>query len=87
MQGTIDRGFCWNYLRLSWRRKFIRLSWGGPLVIGALVFLQVTGRVPAGFEHIGVPAPWLFGWLWVGVAMADVVYRLWHAWHRWHSAE
>ncbi len=49
MKGGVDKGFCFSYWKLSYRRKFLRTLWFGLLVISVALFVGVPflGRVEA----------------------------------------
>jgi len=50
MKGGVDKGFCFSYWKLSYRRKFLRTLWFGLLVIPVALFMDVPflGRVEEG---------------------------------------
>jgi len=38
----VDKGFCWMYWKLSYRRKFIRTLWMTPFLIAVIAFVLYT---------------------------------------------
>lgn len=42
----IDKGFCLNYWRLSYRRKFIRTLWLLPVLVGVVIFIFNSSVFP-----------------------------------------
>lgn len=75
MRGGIDKGFCVNYWRLSYRRKFLRDLWVGALVCILLVVLSQLLK----WENLGMLLATLFA---VGLVSAGYNYRQWQA-ERW----
>jgi hypothetical protein len=43
MTGGVDRGPCFSYWRLSYRRKFLRTVWMATAVLAFMIFFQVIG--------------------------------------------
>lgn len=51
MKNGIDRGFCFSYSLLSYRRKFLRTLWAVPvlsalLILALEVFVAAEGGLP-----------------------------------------
>jgi hypothetical protein len=85
MKDGIDQGFCFDYGRLSSRRKFLRTLWTGPVMLSLLMlipefFLSMDGGIPDRALR----------WSWYGFfAAMQVLFavQLVDNYHRWRSAE
>ena len=62
MTNGIDRGFSLLYSRLSFRRKFLRTCWFGPLCLFLVLLLQTTGYLPESLRDFGVAHALEIGW-------------------------
>lgn len=50
MRGGCDQGFCVNYSKLSYRRKFLRTIWiavAGILIAAGILVIKPDARAPA----------------------------------------
>jgi hypothetical protein len=75
MVGGCDKGFCLNYWKLSYRRKFLRTIWGLAIVLvgAAAIFATQQGyRTVPGYVVLGTV-------LLIGVAQAIYNYSRWQS--------
>jgi hypothetical protein len=90
MVGGVDKGFCFSYWHLSYRRKFIRTLWNIAIGLPLLVVLQVCGVLPAFFSRFGAPNPEYFGLGYIILSLVLSVVQAWYTYYRWqqemHSA-
>ena len=83
MNGGIDQGFCINYWRLSYRRKFIRTLWMMAIGLPVLVAFQISGLLSVPIRSaLGMHAAW-WGWAVIAVCVVMAVAQAWYTWSRW----
>jgi hypothetical protein len=75
MAVKIDKGFCIQYWKLSYRRKFIRTIWMLPFV--GLMFL-----IPDQYAVLGMKRN-----IWIGMALAAVSYQAVSTYKKWKEFE
>ena len=80
MESGVDKGFCLNYWKLSYRRKFIRNLWQGPLIIlivAMLYYLSSGLIVPS---HISI-----FLYIFIAILFVSIIVQTAYTFLRWKS--
>ena len=73
MGEQIDKGFCIQYSKLSYRRKFVRTLW-------ILAVIPVMFLVSSDFRVLGIPRDlWIGAAVFAALAQAVYTYRKWRA--------
>lgn len=75
MHGGCDKGFCFLYWRLSYRRKFIRTLWTMGIIVAIIIGAVIAQ--PAG-DHFGL---YLFALTVLVLGPIQAAYNYW----RWQS--
>jgi hypothetical protein len=73
MGEQIDKGFCIQYSKLSYRRKFVRTLW--MMAVIPAMFL-----VSSDFRVLGIPRD-----LWIGAAILAALAQAFYTYRKWKS--
>jgi len=85
MRGGVDRGPCFSYWRLSYRRKFLRTCWTAPVLLLLLALLHAVGFFDWGIVS-ALPWPGGFGWWAFGVCALSGIVQGVYTFVRWRAA-
>jgi hypothetical protein len=86
MRRGVDRGPCFSYWRLSYRRKLIRTCWFTPVSLAVLAAIQLAGLFDPYDDAIrgfGVPWPVGIGWWAIGATAATALAQAAYTYGRW----
>jgi hypothetical protein len=75
MKGGCDKGFCFSYFSLSYRRKFIRTIWASVIFTPIAVMMMTQLPSLAGWPTYALTAFMVVG----SVLQATYNYRRWRA--------
>ncbi|MFA6033487.1 MAG: hypothetical protein WC889_11365 [Myxococcota bacterium] len=76
---TVDKGFCFSYWRLSYRRKFLRTLWTIPWALGMVVLLVFDDTRPFGIDSRVFAGCFSTVYLVAGLAQGVYNYRRWQS--------
>ena len=87
MRDGVDRGPCFSYWGLSYRRKFVRTCWTVAAGLPVLALILVSGVVRWGTEMFRLPWEDRWGWWYIGGAAALGAAQAAYAYVRWQQTE
>ncbi len=73
MRNGTDKGLCLNWMRLSYRRKFIRSLWAGPTMLALLFLVVPKERTYCGLSRDLIASGCAVGFCYQGISN----YRKW----------